>query len=78
MKKKKPDKADKKAGINQRTGDLNTSKIKPAPNSVLKTLDDSSHDDFNLSMHNDFTESTPKQVKTARQTPKSILIYIKD
>ena len=74
MRKRSRKKADKKSGRKKpRIGDLDTSKINPAPDSILKTFDESSDDDFNLSMRNDFTESTPKQVKTTPRTPKSTL-----
>ena len=74
LRKRSRKKADKKSGRKKpRLGDLDTSKIIPAPDSILNTLNNSSDEDFNLSIHHDFTESTPKQNKTTPHTPKSIL-----
>ena len=74
LRRKSRKKADKKSGRKRpRIGDLDTSKINPAPVSILKTYNESSDDDLNLTSHNNFTESTPKQVNASHRTSKSIL-----
>ena len=73
LQKRSRKRADKKSGRKKpRVGDLDNSRIFPASDSILQTLDESNDNDDSCFAIDNFTESTPKHGATCR-TPKSIL-----